>query len=97
MIGGVLLILLDLLGHGEQRALVQNTPPQVVCMVQLHFSRGDLGSFRPRKTLKMPQPVLRSTYRAIYRVEPTASTLGTLGYSSRASPGPRVPRVAMLH
>jgi hypothetical protein len=57
-------LLLDLLGQGKQRWLVQNAPPKVVCIVQLHFSKPIFGPRRPRKALKLPQLVRRRLYRA---------------------------------
>ncbi len=62
-VGGVLL--LDLLGHGEQRGLIQDIPPYTACMIKLHCSRGCFGPLCPRMALELPQHVQRRLYRAI--------------------------------
>ena len=36
-------VLLKLLGHGEQRGLIQSIPPHKACRIQLHCNRGDFG------------------------------------------------------
>ncbi len=35
-------MLLDFLGHGKQRGLIQDTPPRVACMFRLHSNRAVL-------------------------------------------------------